>query len=72
MTMDVTKTDAWQALGTHADTVRATHLRELFADDKERGTRLTAQAADLYVDYSKNRVTDETLTLLGASPSRSG
>ncbi len=65
MSTDVTKTDAWQALAVHAEAVRGTHLRDLFADDKERGRRLTAEAADLYVDYSKNRVTAETLTLLG-------
>jgi glucose-6-phosphate isomerase len=64
MTMDVTKTDAWQALVAHAGAVSGSHLRDLFADDKERGARLTAQAADLYVDYSKNRVTNETLSLL--------
>jgi glucose-6-phosphate isomerase len=66
MTMDVTKTDAWQALGAHAADLAGTHLRDLFADDPERGARFTAQAADLYVDYSKNRVTDETVSLLVA------
>jgi glucose-6-phosphate isomerase len=66
MSMDVTKTDAWQALTAHADAVEGAHLRDLFADDKERGRRMTALAADLYVDYSKNRVTDETLSLLRA------
>ncbi len=71
MTMDVTKTDAWQALGAHADNVRAVKLRDLFAGDLQRGARLTAQAGDLYVDYSKNRVTDDTLALLRRSPSRS-
>ncbi len=64
MSLDVTTTKPWQALGAHAETVRDAHLRDLFATDPARGARLTAQAADLYVDYSKNRVTDETLTLL--------
>jgi glucose-6-phosphate isomerase len=66
MSMDVTQTDAWQALAAHAEKTRDAHLRDLFADDSERGRRMTAQAADLYVDYSKNRVTDETVSLLAA------
>jgi glucose-6-phosphate isomerase len=72
MSMDVTKTQAWQALGAHADKIRDARLRDLFADDKERGQRLVAQAADLYVDYSKNRVTDETMSLLTALASEVG
>ena len=64
MSIDVTTTDAWRALAAHADAIRGEQLRDLFADDKQRGQRLTAQAADLYVDYSKNRVTAETLSLL--------
>src|SRR5215475_5712549 len=64
MTTDPTKTDAWLALAAHADKIRDAQLRDLFADDSDRGTRLAATAADLYVDYSKNRVTDETLALL--------
>jgi glucose-6-phosphate isomerase len=63
---DPTATKAWQALAAHADTIRAQHLRDLFAGDASRGDRFTAQAGDLYVDYSKNLVTDETLALLGA------
>src|SRR5215467_6466140 len=66
MSTDVTKSKAWKALAEHADEVRGQHLRDLFADDADRGTRLSAQAADLYVDYSKNLVTDQTMALLAA------
>jgi glucose-6-phosphate isomerase len=55
---------AWKALAAHYRSIRNTHLRELFAQDPKRGERLTVEAAGLYVDYSKNRVTDETLALL--------
>ncbi len=55
---------AWKALGDHYQQVRDTHLRTLFAEDPQRGERLTVEAAGLYLDYSKNRVTDETLRLL--------
>ncbi len=64
MSETVTATTQWQALQAHAEKLRQTHLRELFAGDPGRGQRLTGQAADLYVDYSKNLVTDETLGLL--------
>ena len=57
---------AWQALSAHHATVADVHLRALFADDARRGERLALEAAGVYLDYSKNRVTDETLTLLGA------
>jgi glucose-6-phosphate isomerase len=66
MSIDVTRTDAWQALAAHADQIHDAHLRDLFAADSRRGERFTAVAADLYVDYSKNRVTDETMSLLVA------
>jgi glucose-6-phosphate isomerase len=56
--------DAWQALARHADEVRDLHLRDLFADDRGRGERLAVEAEDVYLDYSKNRVTDQTLRLL--------
>ena len=56
----------WAALEAHHAEVAPRHLRELFATDPDRGTRLTAEAAGLYLDYSKNRVTDETLALLVA------
>jgi glucose-6-phosphate isomerase len=58
------KRQAWKDLGSHFKKVRELHLRQLFADDPGRGTRMTAQAVGLYLDYSKNRVTDETLALL--------
>ena len=60
----LTSRPAWAALQTHADEVRTRHLRELFAGDPDRGTRLALDAVGLYLDYSKNRVTDATLTLL--------
>jgi glucose-6-phosphate isomerase len=56
--------DAWQALAKHADTVRDLHLRDLFAGDSDRGERLAVEAENIYFDYSKNRVTDQTLRLL--------
>jgi glucose-6-phosphate isomerase len=55
---------AWAALHAHAPGAKALHLRELFATDPGRGTRLTAEAVGIYLDFSKNRVTDETLRLL--------
>ncbi len=60
----LTERPAWRALGDHYQTIRDVHLRTLFAEDPQRGERLTAEAAGLYLDYSKNRVTDETLRLL--------
>ena len=56
--------DAWQALLEHSDAMRMTELRTLFADDPERGEALTAEAAGLRLDFSKQRVSDETLRLL--------
>jgi glucose-6-phosphate isomerase len=55
---------AWKALDTHFAEIRGTHLRSLFAGDAGRGERMTVEAAGLFLDYSKNRVTDETLKLL--------
>jgi glucose-6-phosphate isomerase len=72
MSTDVTTTAEWQALQAHAEKVGDVHLRDLFAADPQRGERLSAQVADLYVDFSKNRVTDETLSLLGALATRVG
>ena len=60
----LTDRPAWQALRRHYDEMRNVHLRTLFADDPKRGERLTAEAVGLYFDYSKHRVTDETLRLL--------
>ncbi|MET0849636.1 MAG: glucose-6-phosphate isomerase [Candidatus Rokuibacteriota bacterium] len=56
----------WSALRAHHEKLRHVHLRELFAQDGTRGERLVAEAAGVYLDYSKNRVTDETLRLLRA------
>ncbi len=55
---------AWQALREHYRSIADTHLRQLFANDPDRGTRLTAEGAGIYLDYSKHRITDETLRLL--------
>jgi glucose-6-phosphate isomerase len=55
---------AWKALVSHHEAIRDVHLRELFAQDPQRGERLTVEGAGLYLDYSKNRVTEETLGLL--------
>ena len=60
----LTERPAWAALTAHHQTMRDVHLRTLFADDPGRGERLTAEGAGLFLDYSKNRVTDETLRLL--------
>src|SRR5881296_2753629 len=60
----LTKRRAWKALQTHYKTVRELHLRNLFADDPKRGERMTAEAVGLFLDYSKNRITGETLKLL--------
>ena len=55
---------AWQALMAHYQQIKDVHLRRLFAEDPSRGERLTAEGAGLYLDYSKNRITDETMRLL--------
>jgi glucose-6-phosphate isomerase len=60
----ITAHSAWKALKSHYEKIRGLHLRELFADDPKRGERLSTEAVGLYLDYSKNRVTDETLKLL--------
>ncbi|GAC1431725.1 MAG: glucose-6-phosphate isomerase [Chloroflexota bacterium] len=60
----VTDRPAWRALQEHYDAVRAVHLRTLFSDDPQRGERLTAEGAGLFLDYSKHRVTAETIGLL--------
>ncbi len=63
-TPPLTERNAWKALAAHYEHVRHLHLRTLFADDPRRGEHMTAEAAGLYLDYSKNLVTDETLKLL--------
>jgi glucose-6-phosphate isomerase len=63
---------AWALLEKHYQKLKAVHLRQLFADDRERGERLAIEAAGVYLDYSKNRITDETLRLLLQLASDSG
>src|SRR5437870_3888747 len=63
-TVSVTELRAWKALVAHHQKIRDLHLRKLFADDVTRGERMTIEAIGLYLDYSKNRVTDETVKLL--------
>ena len=62
----LTERAAWKALKEHRQTIGSLHLRQLFAEDPGRGERFTAEAAGVYLDYSKNRVTDETIRLLVA------
>ena len=63
---------AWKALASHAEAIKPLQLRQLFHDDPARGTRLTAEAVGLFLDYSKNRITDETLKLLLELAEQSG
>jgi glucose-6-phosphate isomerase len=58
------KRPAYVALAEHHSKIEGRHLRELFAEDPARGERFSTEAAGLYLDYSKNRITDETLDLL--------
>ncbi len=60
----LTRLPAWKSLSTHSKTLSKKHLRDLFAADAQRGRRMTAKAGKLFLDYSKNRVTDDTLKLL--------
>ena len=71
-TTTLTDRDAYRALETHHAKVAGLHLRDLFAEDPERGDELTAEGAGLYLDYSKHRVTDETVGLLVALAEESG
>lgn len=64
MTSELKNLGSWKALEAHARTMLGVHLRELFAQDSRRGERFAAEAAGLYLDYSKHRVNDETLRLL--------
>ncbi|MFH1575157.1 MAG: glucose-6-phosphate isomerase, partial [Acidobacteriota bacterium] len=59
-----TKRTAWHALEAHYPKVRKLQLRKLFADDPKRGERMATEAVGIYFDYSKHRITDETLRLL--------
>ena len=60
----ITSSPTWQALAAHFEKIQSQHLRQLFADDPQRGERLAVEAAGIYLDYSKNRINNETLTLL--------
>ncbi|HWE23598.1 MAG TPA: glucose-6-phosphate isomerase [Myxococcales bacterium] len=71
-TLPLTSRPSWKALKAHHEKIREVHLRTLFADDPKRGERMTAEAAGIYLDYSKNRVTDETLGLLRSLAEESG
>src|ERR1700746_2441673 len=68
----ITELAIWKALSAHSQKVGRLHLRELFAQDPKRGERVTVEAAGLYFDYSKNRITDETLALLLQLAEQSG
>src|SRR5215467_5877468 len=67
-----TERHAWKALVAHHQKIRDLHLRKLFADDPKRAERMTVDATGLYLDYSKNRVTDETLELFVQLANESG
>jgi glucose-6-phosphate isomerase len=69
---DPTRGQAWRALAEHHERVAGLHLRELFAGDPGRGDRMAAEAAGLYLDWSKNRVTGETMTLLARLAEEAG
>ena len=66
----LTERPAWKALEANYKKVRKLHLRQLFADERDRGERLTAAAAGVYLDYSKNRITDENAQ--ASLPTRDG
>ena len=68
----LTRLMSWKALQAHYKQVRELHLRNLFAEDPARGQRMTAEAVGLFLDYSKNRITDETVKLLLALAEESG
>jgi len=70
--MTISETPEWKALADHHRALRDVHLRELFAADADRGNTLTCRAGDLYLDYSKNRLTEETIGLLVALAERAG
>jgi glucose-6-phosphate isomerase len=70
--LPLTARPAWKALEAHHEKVRGLHLRTLFDDDATRGERLTAEAVGIYLDYSKNRVTEETVALLCRLAEESG
>src|SRR3954454_15644472 len=70
--MRISETPEWRALQSHHSGIGRRHLRELFADEPDRGTAYTVRAGDLYLDYSKNRLTHKTVQLLAALADRAG
>jgi glucose-6-phosphate isomerase len=70
--MPITDSPEWRALADHHAEIADRHLRDLFADDPDRGASLCLEVGDLYLDYSKNRITRETITLLAALARRAG
>jgi glucose-6-phosphate isomerase len=70
--MPISETPEWRALAEHHARIKDTHLRQFFADDPGRGTELTVRAGDLHLDYSKNRLTRETIGLLVSLAERAG
>jgi glucose-6-phosphate isomerase len=70
--IDITSTAEWDALSRHHAEIGGRHLRELFAEDPDRGSRMTVEAADLYLDYSKHRATADTVRLLVGLAERAG
>ena len=68
----LTQRAAWKALGEHYQNIRNVHLRSLFADDPKRGERFAVEGAGLYLDYSKHRISEETMRLLLALAEESG
>src|SRR5215467_1246456 len=63
-TSPITKLPVWKALEAHYEKVRNLHLRQLFSADRTRGKRMTAEGVGIFIDYSTNRITDETSKLL--------
>ncbi|MCB1259703.1 MAG: glucose-6-phosphate isomerase [Acidimicrobiales bacterium] len=70
--MRIDETPEWEAVASHFAEVRDLHLRQLFADEPDRGDRMTLEVGDIYLDYSKNRITAETMPLLEAVARRAG
>ena len=70
--MRIDETPEWEAVANHFAEVRDLHLRQLFADEPDRGDRMTLEVGDIYLDYSKNRITAETMPLLEAVARRAG
>src|ERR1700745_3334667 len=68
----IVKRQSWKALESHHQKISKRHLRELFAEDPQRGERMALEAVGLYFDYSKNRITDETLKLILRMAEESG